>query len=159
MTGRPSAPANIKLLNGRGPGRDSGGRVVTPTPAFARYAPEKPDTLSPAASKHWDEILPELERLDLVNPTNIGGLVIMCEAWARHVQALQILAEQGLMIVNSQGQVRHPAVQIAEKASSEYRQWAGQFGITPSSETRLGVKDKPAPGANPFAPKDASGTG
>lgn len=152
-------PATLKLLEGRAPGRDSGGRKVEPTPAFVRYAPEKPDTLSVEAARHWDEIMPELERLELVNPTNIGGLVMMCETWSRHVEALRILGEEGILIDGPQGHVRHPAVQIAEKSSSEYRQWASQFGITPSSETRLGVKDKPQPGANPFAPKEGNGAG
>jgi phage terminase small subunit len=32
-------PAGLKLLNGTSPGRDSGGRLVTPAPKFRREAP------------------------------------------------------------------------------------------------------------------------
>jgi len=48
--------------------------------------------------------------------------------------------------------VKNPAVLVAEAASKEVRAWAGEFGLTPSSEGRLG---KPAgdddDDENPFA--------
>ena len=59
-SGRRPAPAKLKLLNGRSPGRDSSGNLVKPPPPFERGAPEPPDWLSaePASSgrcahRHW----------------------------------------------------------------------------------------------------------
>lgn len=153
--GRKSAPAKLKLLNGVAPGRDSGGRRVAEPPRFARYAPAKPDDLSSEASRHWDEIVPELARLELINPSNAGALIMLCETWSRWKEAQAILFEEGVLGHNSQGSVRHPAVAVIEAASKEYRAWSAEFGLTPSSETRLGAKEPKGDGANPFAPRES----
>lgn len=150
-------PASLRLLTGRGPGRDSGGRVVQPGPAFKRFAPVKPAYLSPVASLHWDEVVPELVRLDLVTPSSIGGLVALCEAWARFIAAHQLLAEDGVLTQGTRGIMRHPATAIANEASREYRNWADEFGLTPSSEGKVTAKDaKQKDDGNPFAPRPAS---
>ncbi|PZR71725.1 MAG: phage terminase small subunit P27 family [Candidatus Dormiibacter spiritus] len=129
-------PAKLRLLNGRREGQDSGGRKVPDPPAFVRYAPAKPIELSQEASDHWDQVVPELARLDLLTPGHLGGLVSLCECWAQFLAA------------RDEGNLRDLIV-----ASREYRAWAGEFGLTPSSETRLGVKEPKGDGANPFAPR------
>jgi phage terminase small subunit len=52
-SGRRPAPAKLKLLNGRSPGRDSSGNLVKPPPPFERAAPEPPEWLSAEARKQW----------------------------------------------------------------------------------------------------------
>jgi hypothetical protein len=53
-----TAPANVKLLNGVSPGRDSGGRLVKPTPNFERGCPEPPVDLGAEALAEWERITP-----------------------------------------------------------------------------------------------------
>jgi phage terminase small subunit len=59
-SGRRAAPAQLKLLHGRSPGRDSSGNLVKPPPPFQRAAPEPPDWLTAEAARsgrcarrHW----------------------------------------------------------------------------------------------------------
>ncbi|MFY3807708.1 hypothetical protein ACOS9C_25865, partial [Escherichia coli] len=61
--GRTAQPAQLKLINGRSDGRDSGGRAVNPGPAFRRIAPKPPTWLSTEAKAEWRRIVPGLQRL------------------------------------------------------------------------------------------------
>ena len=71
-SGRRPAPAKLKLLNGRSPGRDSSGNLVKPPPPFERAAPEPPDWLSAEARMQWALCAPSLERLDVLKGEDHG---------------------------------------------------------------------------------------
>lgn len=151
MPGPTQKPAKLRLMEGRGRGRDSGGRVVKDTPAFRRIPPTKPDDLSPFAAEHWDAIMPELNRLELVKETDVGSLALLCEAYSRWRTARDQRVRDGLVIENSHGPTRNPAAIAEEAASKDYRSWAAEFGLTPSAESKLTVKEAPDGQSNPFA--------
>lgn len=150
--GRTAAPAGLKLIAGRSPGRDSGGRKVEPGPAFKRVPPAAPDWLSDEAAAEWERVIPELSRLDLVKEQDRAALAAYCEAWAIFVDATRVVQEEGLVIEARQGKLAHPCVAIARNAGREMRSWAAHFGLTPSTEQALargGGDDGDQ--ANPFA--------
>jgi len=148
--GRKSAPLKLRLLKGRRDGVDSGGRKLIEAPRFIRMAPDKPADLSPMASEHWDLIVDELQRLELLKPIDAGSLVMLCEIWARWKTAVAIIEKEGLTIETSQGVGRHPAVAIAEAAERSYRSAAAEFGLTPASESKLATKGPSGDDDNPF---------
>lgn len=131
-------PPNLKLLQGRGNGRDSGGRTVKPTPGFTRLPPEAPEWLDGEALAMWERTVPELQRLQVLKPIDQAALTAYCLTWARLVQAQDIIKRSGILQETERGTIKHPAVLIAEGASKELRAWAAEFGLTPSSENRLG---------------------
>ena len=137
---RATAPATLRLMGGRGAGKDSGGRTVTPPLAFKRLPPEAPEWLSDEASAEWVRVVPELSRLDLLKPADRAALAAYCETWATFVEATRIVSVEGMTIEAKQGTLPHPAVGIARNAGRELRTWAGQFGLTPAAENALGVK-------------------
>jgi P27 family predicted phage terminase small subunit len=147
-------PANLKILNGRSDGRDSGGRPVKIPPAFVRLAPEPPEFLTPEALAEWNRIVPELQRLEIVKTIDRAALASYCETWARFVSAQMDIRADGMYVTGSQGQpVKSPAVAIAEAASKELRAWCAEFGFTPSAEGNLNI-GAPADGGDdgdPFA--------
>ncbi len=130
-------PTNIKLLEGRGNGRDSGGRRIKQSPGFVRLPPEPPAILTGEALAEWHRVVPELQRLKLTKPVDASSLSAYCLCWQRLVEAQLIINEEGLLGVNSQGRVRHPAVAVVEAASKDLRSWATEFGLTPSSESKV----------------------
>ena len=134
-------PVVLKLLEGRGHGTDSGGRKVAPVPAFRRLPPEAPEWLPDEARAEWDRVVPELARLELVKPADRAALVAYCLTWDRLVTAQRMASENGLLATNSQGEVRAPWVAIIEAASKELRSWAGEFGFTPSAESKLSTQE------------------
>lgn len=154
MVGRPPKPAHLKIVEGRGNGRDSGGRVVPKTPEFVRLPPEAPRWLKGEARAEWDRVVPELQRLQLTKQPDAASLVAYCLAWERLVAATAIVDHEGMVIHDDvQGRAqRHPALLTAEAASKELRSWAQQFGLTPSAEARLRMpKGDDGGEANPFA--------
>lgn len=147
-----ATPANLKLLEGRGNGRDSGGREVKPPPPFKRLAPEPPDFLAGEALDEWRRVVPELQRLELTKPLDRASLTAYCLTWQRLCQAQLEVARDGVLSTNSQGVVRHPAVAVVEAASKELRAWAHEFGLTPASEANVSSGgDDGAEDENPFA--------
>lgn len=149
---RATAPATLRLIGGRGAGKDSGGRTVTPPPKFKRLPPVAPEWLSDDARDEWDRVVPELSRLDVLKAEDRAALAAYCETWATFVRATRIVASEGLTIEAKQGTLPHPAVGIARNAGRELRTWAGQFGLTPAAENSLGIKgDDDGDETDPFA--------
>ena len=144
-------PVVLKLLEGRGNGTDSGGRKVAAVPAFRRLPPEAPEWLPGEARAEWDRVVPELARLELVKPVDRAALVAYCLTWDRLVTAQRMATENGLLATNSQGEVRAPWVAIIEAASKELRAWAGEFGFTPSAESKLSTGPEATDLDDPFA--------
>lgn len=171
---KPKPPA-LKLIAGRGNGRDSGGRIIGDTPKFKRLPPEAPDWLPDEARAEWDRVVPELSRLELIKPVDRSSLTAYCLAWQRLVDAHKLQTEHqiveveaikdangdvtdvvsldghGLLAKNSQGLVRAPWIAIIEAASKELRAWAGEFGFTPSAENKLSVQESGNDEEDPFS--------
>lgn len=115
---RPPKPARLKLVEGRSPGRDSGGRKVPESPKFIRQAPDAPDWLDAEALAEWRRVAPTLERLDLLKPEDRALLSAYCETWSVYVAAVQRVRAEGLTITSPKSGVvhRNPAVTVAETA-------------------------------------------
>lgn len=161
QSGSPPTPAPLKLLEGRSPGRDSGGRPVKTPPSFRRIPPKKPADLSPYAVEMWDMIVAELPRVGLLKELDGFALRIGCETYARWREAVDMRISYGsanpdlggLVARNSQGLVAAPWVGIEERASRDFRSWCAEFGLTPAAEMKL-AKDGGDDGRdadNPFA--------
>lgn len=145
-------PAKLKLVEGRGRGRDSGGRPVKEPPGFMRLPPETPDWLPEAARAEWERVVPELQRLGLTKQLDAAALTAYCLAWDRLVCAQRDLEAKGLYSESkAHGTVRHPAVGIVEAASKELRAWAHEFGLTPAAEAGLATPEAGGDDENPFA--------
>ena len=136
-----SRPVALKLLGGRSPGHDVAGRKVAEVPLFKRLPPEAPEWLPTEARAEWDRVVPELARLELTKPVDRAALTAYCLTWDRLVTAQELVTAEGVLGHNSQGTVRHPAVAVVEAASKDLRAWCGEFGFTPSAESKLSVQE------------------
>lgn len=132
-------PSNLRLIEGRGNGKDSGGREVKPQLGWVRLPPVPPAWLDGEAKRMWDDVVAELSRLELLKPIDQGALTAYCLTWQRLCDASAIVARTGLVLDTEKGPVKNPAVLIVEAASKELRAWSNEFGLTPSSEGKLGA--------------------
>ena len=130
-------PAALKLLNGRGPGKDSAGRELNMGPTFVRDAPDPPDWLGGEARGEWERVVPELNRLNLLSRVTRSSLVSYCQTWEAFVEAVFTIRREGYYIDAKQGMLRHPAVTLQLAASAELRRWAIEYGLTPASEQKI----------------------
>ena len=147
------APASLKLIKGRGPGKDSAGRPVNEAPKFRRGAPDAPETLSALAREEWDRIFPGLDELDLLKSEDFAALVEHCETWATYVEAVRLVRADGVVLVNPDNgrKYKNPALAAAESAGQQLRASCREFGLTPSSEQNIG---KPMRGTGDDAESD-----
>jgi len=143
-TGRKARPAALKIVGGRGNGRDSGGRVVAPAPPFEREVPAKPDDLTPKAAEMWDAIVATLPKMNLLKPLDGFALEVGCETFARwhaaktaRVKAGANSGADGVLSKTSQGVGVSPLVRVESEASREFRAWCSEFGLTPAAEAKL----------------------
>ncbi|MDC8981248.1 phage terminase small subunit P27 family [Mycobacterium marinum] len=136
---RPSQPAQLKLLKGRGNGTDSGGRKVPTPPKFTREAPDPPDWLDGEALAEWRRVVPELDRMNLIKALDGAALAVYCATWSTYVDAVQQIRRDGLVLTNpTSGRVHaNPAAAIAHTAAAQLLRFAVEFGLTPSAEQRL----------------------
>jgi P27 family predicted phage terminase small subunit len=144
--GPPPEPTALKLLKG-----NPGHRPLStsePMPAKAKKGSRRvPSTLPPAGKTLWKNLVPELERLNLLTKIDDATLHGACLNYARALQAGALVKKQGLTIVTDKGFIiQHPAVSIERNSWQAWLRFATQFGLTPSARSSLHIKpvdDKP----------------
>jgi P27 family predicted phage terminase small subunit len=137
-------PPALKVISGRGNGKDCAGRQIPAVPKFDREAPEPPEWLDGEALAEWHRIVPALECLDLLKIADRSMLATYCETWARYVDAVVEYKAHGLTLINpDSGRIgKNPAVAIAEAAASQLRSFANDFGLSPAAERNLATAPK-----------------
>ena len=136
--GRKPRPAHLKLLEGN-PGKR---RVNKALPKPRPVRPTCPSWLAPVAKYEWMRIAPDLERLGLLTIVDRAALAGYCQAFARWKEAEQAIKEYGLTFVSDHGVIhQRPEVVIAQRSLQLVRAFCAEFGLTPSSRTRIEVRD------------------
>lgn len=136
MRGRKPKPTALKLLEGN-PGK----RKLNPREAKPKaVAPTRPAHVQGVARREWCRIVRELKALGLVTKIDRAALAAYCVAYGRWVEAEDQIREHGMVIVGSKGSlVRSPYLMIANKAMEQMRQLLIEFGMTPSSRSRVTI--------------------
>jgi P27 family predicted phage terminase small subunit len=152
-SGRIPVPAGLKLVEGRAPGRDSGGRKVPLPPRFRRAAPEAPVWLDDDARAEWDRVIDILDDAVGLKVADQSALACYCQAVSDHVAAVKIIAREGRIITNPKTghQHPHPAVADARASRAQVLQFSREFGLTPSAERRFANVPGDDESDNPFA--------
>lgn len=130
----PPKPLAIKILEGN-PGKRP---LNLNEPKPKKVKPECPDWLEDEAKKEWFRIVPELERLGLLTVVDVAALIGYCQSWARYVEAEKYLSENDTVFVTDKGYMGQvPQVAMAQKYLKLCQSFMIQFGLTPSSRTRI----------------------
>ncbi len=164
--GTPRTPAGLKIIQGRGGGKDAAGREVQVL-AADRGKPPIPDIVAgdDAAREEWERITPGLERLNLLKPEDAAILTSYCITWSQYMTLVAKVANEGPTVyVTTRGAdgstTRKPMVNPHYKLMAERQamllKFAREFGLTPASESLVvGLSQPPespaANNANPFA--------
>jgi P27 family predicted phage terminase small subunit len=80
--------------------------------------------------------------------TDIDGaaLAAYCQAWARWVEAEENLVKYGVVIKAPSGfPIQSPYLAIANKAMDQMTRLLVEFGMSPSSRSRVTPAERPAP--------------
>ncbi len=134
MTGPRPMPTRIKMLTGNRGKRPLGDREPEPKVRI----PDKPAVLYGAAAEEWDRITELLYDLGLVTEIDRAALAAYCQCYGRWVQAEEQLKAEGLIIKTSTGYpIQSLYLSIANKALEQMKKFLVEFGMTPSSRTRV----------------------
>lgn len=106
--------------------------------------PEPPPHLLPEALVEWNRITPLLKELGLIAKIDRAALTMYCQAWARMVQADEMIAalgDDGLVMTVAQSGYKQtsPWIQISNRMSELCLKFLTEFGMSPSARTRVDV--------------------
>lgn len=135
--GRPRKPTALKVAAGtnRKPKKGTEPRIEPQPDAGVLPCP---DHLDAVAAKEWGRITAHLLALGLLTVVDHAAIAAYCLAWSRWVEAEKQVTKNGLVEVGSRGQLtRSPYVDIANAAMGKMLETMREFGMTPSSRSKV----------------------
>ncbi len=103
-------------------------------------APIRP--LSGVALATWNEVSEELAAVGIGSRVESAALTCYCEAVADFVMACDEIDRLGMVTQTERGYTRNPACLIKNASMQMIAKFAGEFGLTPSSRSKLQVAPK-----------------
>lgn len=145
--GRKPKPTQLKVLAGN-PGKRPLNQNEA-TPDALEEVPPAPEHLSDDAKVEWERIVPRLMKSRLLTEIDTAAIAAYCQVYGRWVAAERDLKTRGQFLTSKDGNVYHnPSLSIANKALDQMRKFMTEFGMTPSSRSRVSVvavkKSKPS---------------
>ena len=132
-------PSEKRKLTG-----DAGRRGIPenePMPDKPKKLPMSPRHLDKIGRKEWNRIGKLLHKLGLLTDIDMTALAAYCSTYATWVEAQENIKKHGVLIKAQSGfPMQSPYLTISNKAMSEMRKWLVEFGMTPSSRTRVKVE-------------------
>ncbi|MCP4426912.1 MAG: phage terminase small subunit P27 family [Chloroflexi bacterium] len=98
--------------------------------------------MSKGAQKFWRDHASEMERISVLTGVDSAAFRLMAEHYTVALQAVAALQEDGLVVEGKDGQKKNPLAQIFKDNSLAFKSFATEFGMTPSSRTRLKVPEE-----------------
>ena len=150
MAGRKPIPTHLKLIRGN-PGRRPLPENEAQLPAGI---PDPPKHLKGRAKKEWDRITPELSRAGLLTKIDGTALAAYCDCFAQWAEASTKIKKTGMVVKGERGEpIINPFLKISNAAVDRLRQFLVEFGMTPSSRSKVKaapLPEKPEEGADYF---------
>lgn len=135
QVGRKPKPVELHMLAGTFRKDRHGGETQKPEPK----EPEMPrGLLPPEGRKLWHSLAPQLAKMGLLSEMDGVALTMLCIHYAAAARAAKTLWDDGQVIEGSKGQARKsPGHQILRDNSAALRAYLVEFGLTPSSRSKL----------------------
>jgi P27 family predicted phage terminase small subunit len=143
--GRKPKPTALRLIQGN-PGKRAISKDEPKPVAIAK--PRAPVALGVDAKKEWTRVTKQLADLGMVTAIDTSALAAYCIAFERFKNANAALEDvkkkdpifKGLMVKTKQGNwIQNPLVGVARRAADDMIRYGSEFGMTPSSRSRLSI--------------------
>lgn len=137
--GRKPKPTAIKKLEGN-PGKR---KLNQNEPQPEKTAPECPKWLTDDAKAEWERLAVHLETLGVLTEVDMAAFAGYCECFARWKEAEEFISKHGMIIKTPSGYFQQvPQVSISQTYLKLLLKFAVEFGLTPSSRSRIIAGDK-----------------
>lgn len=110
-------------------------------PALAQ-APRCPVHLKGEVRKTWQKVGRLLAKMGVLTEADLHALEAYCVIFARWQDAEANLITYGVMLSDAGKLFPSPYLRVAEDCLKQMRAWMTEFGITPSSRSRVKVEKK-----------------
>lgn len=139
MAGRKPLPSNLKVLKGTARKGRENPDEPKPNPGI----PQPPAHLGRYALMEWGRIVPELQLMGLITNVDMAALAAYCQCFDRWVRAESDIDKNGMMVETTNGNIiQSPSVGIANTALTLMHRYLTEFGMTPSSRSRISAPKK-----------------
>jgi len=139
-TGTRRKPTALKVLQGT----YRKDRVNPDEPKINPGIPEPPDHLGEVALAEWARITDELYQVGIIAKKDMSVLAAYCQAFEDWVLSSEDCTEKGMTIETTNGNIiQNPAWGVKCRARDAMVKYATEFGMTPSSLSKVSVKEKP----------------
>lgn len=134
--GRKPKPTALKLLEG-----NPGFRPLNekePKVPKEMGLPECPAWLMDAAKEEWYRLAKVLSDMGVLTAIDMAAFAGYCQNFARWKEAEEFIAEHGSTFETATGYIaQYPQVNISSGARKDMLKFAAEFGLTPSSRSRI----------------------
>ena len=136
--GRKPKPTAMKELEGN-PGKHP---LNTSEPKPNKKAPACPKWLEPEAKKEWRRLAKQMEAIGILTEVDMAAFAGYCQAYARWKEAEEFITQHGTIVKTPSGYWQQvPQVSLAQTYLKIMNKFAEQFGLTPSSRSRIIASD------------------
>jgi P27 family predicted phage terminase small subunit len=145
MRGRKPTPTTLKLLRGN-PGKRA---LNMNEPKLTPELPQPPGFLQGVALEEWHRIAPLLHGAGLLTALDAEALAVGCQSYANFVEATEKIRERGTVVVYEGRPMPNPYLRVMNAALQQWTRMLIEFGMTPSSRSRVKVPEAPK-AADPY---------
>lgn len=152
MKGRKPKPTHLHLINGN-PGKRTRNRTEPQPP---RGIPNPPEHISDRAKLAWGAMAVKLDEMGVLTYADAWALEQLAENYAEILEWRKIIENTGRMtiITTTKGDERdvvNPACIALSDTEKRFRAMMAEFGLTPSSRSRVNAKPPEKAKADPAA--------
>jgi P27 family predicted phage terminase small subunit len=149
MRGRKPLPSAIHDLNGNPSKLDMEARKAA-EPKAPKGRPPLPKWLGIDGKKAWKEITSHLQGMGTLAISDGAAIAMIAQEWAIYREAMSKVNgpadENGGLIVTVNGQPQaNPFLNVADKSYKRLVRLLVEFGLTPSSRSRISIAKTSAP--------------
>jgi P27 family predicted phage terminase small subunit len=139
MKGRKPKPTSIRLLEGN-PGKRA---INHREPQPPDGVPECPEFLDDVAKAEWFRTVTVLKEMQLLSRADRSALAGYCTAYSRWVEAEAQVKKFGAIVKSPEKgfPMKSPYLTVADQALETMRKFMVEFGLTPSSRSRIHVPE------------------
>lgn len=138
MAGRKPLPTKLKILRGNPGKRPINKREPQPRVSI----PDCPAELDEVAAAEWKRVCPELAAIGVLTQLDRSALSAYCQSWSQWLAAIDKLKLHGPVVKAPSGfPIQNPYFSIANSALKQMKAFLTEFGMTPSSRSRIATGD------------------
>jgi len=136
--GRPRKPTKLHVINGTD--RPCRRNNDEPEPDVVENVPDPPEFLSDTAKEEWYSISVKLHNIGVLTDIDLSMLALYCQAYGRWVDAEKKITPANMVVKTKNGNpINNPYLNIANTSMRDCHRYLAEFGMTPSSRTKIRV--------------------